>query len=1018
MIEIEALLRQGDYPGARVACQNSIRTFSIDISSPPPYREAASLVRIGLLAQDAGDPRTAQRIWEIMLRMYMPIYSDDSVDLSAIRQLIAHTRRELGDVVGALELDTLALEALSKTLPESDPQLLEARTAVGSGKAAMGDLEGAIVEFEKVVAVRSALLPDNHHDLLSARLNAAVARKHLHGDLLGALTVEENALEALSKTLPDNHLALQQVRQNLAITKYGVGDLNGSLALAEKVLAVYSSTMPDGHCVVSLARMNLGIIKRSLGDLRGSIMLQDSALSLLSARLSEDHPYVQSARQNLGNTKRSLGDLNSSLALHEKVLAARSATLPDDHPDLQSARLACATSKRMLGDVEGAQELGQKALTALSSSLPTDHPGLVSARANLGATKVAIGDHPAAAELCLANLVASTHLLARSQMSAREAGQVALAASSPLSDAGSLLDASVEDGNCALSEEIADAIKSESLELLTSIRSAELRTAELLRIVHAKDPVAFATLARTIARASRDLECAVTLPAATRTDASGKQISRDDAIRKAVLAKDAAERALIEKVPTDLRMAPTLEQIAASLAADEVAVAFLTYTRWINDPEKPWITTSEPRFAAFALSPSGRVTWHSLAPVATIAPLIAIIRRHAALGTRITPRSTTATTDAWPGIEPEASGREHVNLDKHLTSLRDLVLTPILAALPRSTKRIVLSPADEMQLAPIEDLPLADGRTFGEAFEVRTLPSLCDLARKPKERAAEPRALVVGGIDYNKAPAKQAPIVPEAATPILGPIARAPEPASASPDSTTSSGDQPTASHFVALQGTATEAEQLKKLFAATFPTQAPTVLREADASEAAFIERAPGKTFLHLATHGYFAPETYWRAPDAHDSPLAYFDAGRNDRTAQLSPFSLTGITFAGANLPPDELGRREGILTAQEITSLDLTACYLATLSACNTTLGIRRGGTGLASLRQAFHAAGARFVLATLWEVDDLEAQKLMIDFYTRLWKNGEEPRHALRSAKRASRERRAAFRDWAGWAITGL
>ena len=174
----------------------------------------------------------------------------------------------------------------------------------------------------------------------------------------------------------------------------------------------------------------------------------------------------------------------------------------------------------------------------------------------------------------------------------------------------------------------------------------------------------------------------------------------------------------------------------------------------------------------------------------------------------------------------------------------------------------------------------------------------------------------------------------------------------------------------------------------------------------------------LHLATQGDFAPEQALAATDQKAaSPLAGFDTGRENRGAQLSPYSLAGLAFAGANLPPDALGRREGILTAQEVVHLDLQACELATLSACKTSLGVRRAGAGLASLRQAFHAAGAHYVLATLWEVHDTEAQKLMTDFYGRLWKEGQAPRDALRGAKAAARARGVAFRDWAGWAISG-
>jgi CHAT domain-containing protein len=207
-------------------------------------------------------------------------------------------------------------------------------------------------------------------------------------------------------------------------------------------------------------------------------------------------------------------------------------------------------------------------------------------------------------------------------------------------------------------------------------------------------------------------------------------------------------------------------------------------------------------------------------------------------------------------------------------------------------------------------------------------------------------------------------------------------------------------------------------MFARSFAEQTAITLLAADASEAAFVTNAPGKTYLHLATHGYFAPEEVWKATDARDeSPLARLDTGRENRSVRLSPYSLAGIALAGANLPPDALGRREGILTAQEIVHVDLFACELATLSACKTSLGVRRAGTGLASLRQAFHAAGARYVLATLWEVQDAAADALMRDFYTRVWDGRQDPREALRAAKVAARARGVAFRDWAGWMVSG-
>ena len=139
--------------------------------------------------------------------------------------------------------------------------------------------------------------------------------------------------------------------------------------------------------------------------------------------------------------------------------------------------------------------------------------------------------------------------------------------------------------------------------------------------------------------------------------------------------------------------------------------------------------------------------------------------------------------------------------------------------------------------------------------------------------------------------------------------------------------------------------------------------------------------------------------------------------RLTGLSPLVLTGLALSGANLPADELGRRSGILTAEEILSLDLSKCYLVTLSACDTSLGVRRAGQGFASLRAALQGAGARFVLTSLWKVGDKATMALMADFYRRLWKDKKDPHTALWEAKTAARKRNAPFRDWAGWVLTG-
>ena len=137
-----------------------------------------------------------------------------------------------------------------------------------------------------------------------------------------------------------------------------------------------------------------------------------------------------------------------------------------------------------------------------------------------------------------------------------------------------------------------------------------------------------------------------------------------------------------------------------------------------------------------------------------------------------------------------------------------------------------------------------------------------------------------------------------------------------------------------------------------------------------------------------------------------------------------LCGLALAGANLGKDELGRVDGVITAEELSTLDLSKCELAVLSACDTNVGVSRAGQGVASLQKALHMAGAASVITSLWKVPDEATKELMLDFYRRLWIQKKQKSTALWEAKMALRAKKDAqgkpvytTRDWAAWSLTG-
>jgi CHAT domain-containing protein len=161
------------------------------------------------------------------------------------------------------------------------------------------------------------------------------------------------------------------------------------------------------------------------------------------------------------------------------------------------------------------------------------------------------------------------------------------------------------------------------------------------------------------------------------------------------------------------------------------------------------------------------------------------------------------------------------------------------------------------------------------------------------------------------------------------------------------------------------------------------------EADEEAFKRLAPGRHVLHLATHGFFVGGECEAVGKRPASPGA-------------RGFGLrSGLALSGANHRDDRApsGNEDGVLTGEEIGSLDLSRAELVVLSACNSGIGQPADAEGVFGLRRAFQASGVRSLVMSLWAVRDRAAGAWMEAFYREFLTHGRGTAGAAAAASRS-------------------
>jgi len=989
---------------------------------------------------EMSDYAAAEPLYQKALEIQRTISGDKHPSFTRCLLNLAGLYRSMSNYAAAEPLLKQALEITFTTSGKEHPDFAATLTQLALLYEAKGDYVAAEPFFQKAIDIYRRAFGEDHQSYVSA-LNNLAGLYETMGNFPAAESLYQQSLKIRQKTIGENHPDFAKSLNDLAVAYHAMGNFTAAEPLYRQATEIYCATLGENHPEFATCLKNLARLYEKKGNYAAAVSLYQQALGIMHKVFGEEHPKVSNINNTLVNLYRStginvvsdllieglkkapkpedpnlvrklheiaevsrwLGDHATVERLYQQALEDYRATFGQEHPDYGLMLNELAEHYRRMGDYTAAEPLYQQALEILRKAQMEGHSYFASMLNNLALLYKAMGKYAAAEPLYLQsleilkktnkehhpNFVYSLQNLAGLYMvSHREAEAMTL-----MKEAALATDRIIGQSFSIFSDELRMAhirrFQFEDYAFLTLISqplSHSLAAAQDgLELVLRRKAIGVEASA-----AQRDLVLGGRYPMLKtkleeltnlRFQIAQKTLAgpgmEDISTQQQLLfelkhQRDNLEMELVRQIPEmnleqKLRAADR-QAITKVLPEGSILIEFVRFL--VLDfkavPARGDIPWKPAHYLAFVLSAqeSDNVKMIDLGEAEPIDKMIATFRASiTGEAENRNPRHLIASPKA-----------KSIN---NGAALRAAIFDPLIPALG-GRRRLFLAPDGDLNRLPFEVLPIGDGRRLIDDYQISYLGTGRDVLRF--------------GAAINRQPAE--PIV--AADPDFdfgGDGARIPVETSA--HGRRSHDLNRNSLHFDRLLGTRLEGECIAALLGVQ-PLLENKVLE-------AKLKGCRSPRILHIATHGFFLPD---QKDDLNKEQFGLRAIG--DRAGRLlgpgleNPLLRSGLALAGANtwlqeklLPPEA---EDGILTAEDVSGMDLLDTDLVVLSACETGLGEVQVGEGVFGLRRAFVLAGAKTLVMSLWKVPDQQTQELMEDFYRRILE-GQPRAEALRQAQLA-------------------
>ncbi|NNE09241.1 MAG: CHAT domain-containing protein [Gemmatimonadetes bacterium] len=769
------------------------------------------------------------------------------------------------------------------------------------------------------------------------------------------------------------------IHDNLAIIASDLGDHEQAIAIGSRSLAIKRAVYGESHEQIAISLNNLGVDHFRMGDYESAKEYAAAALAMRGEILGGDHPLYASTLINQGNVFSHSGDTERAMVSYRQAAEIYRKAYGERHPKYAESLQSVAHEYYARGEYGDAIPILRDAIVILRSAFGASHPLVARARGLLAEALLQAGDTDGAFREALQSENETRDVLRSCYRSLPEpeALRYAQRQANGLGTAMALWAGDVPASGTVA--ELWDAVV-RSRGLLFDEMSARKRF-----LAEADDPEV-ARLFRELEKATRRVaNLVVHGPEGLSPEQYGEYIADAQADREEWERKceEASRYFRAERAQARIGYADAVR----NLGEREALVGVRRYEH--GDPGNE--RGSSYYMAFLKRGDSESAVAIPLGSAAEIDFLASLWR---------------AEIDR--GFEGDADLARRAG-----EKLRAAVWDPVAYHLD-GIESVWLVPDGAFHTIQLEALPApGGGYLIEESREINLLSTERDLAPRNVYRKAGRGVLVVGAPDFDRARAARAAAGRDTASrDEFGRARTLPARAAMCLEFR--------ALTFPRLPASALEATDVAGAWKRWSGREPVRSLTGATADESRFKTESAGKRHIHVATHAFFLGEECGVKPAVGSGPGADFGAGATG----ISPLLLSGLAFAGSNTRDElDLEGEDGILTAEEIASLNLRGVEAAVLSGCETGGGVVRLGEGVFGLRRAFQLAGVRTLVMSLWRIEDDWARRWMKEYYEAGWGRGLGASASVREASRSilAARREAGLSDhpffWAGFVAVG-